>query len=205
MKEFKLPFESFIGGWFIPENLCDKIIDHHKNSKEKFKGTVRKDNLLVEEKSVKQSTDVYVHPFNNENPDFFKEYLKILGDCVLLYSKKYSYVNDNDSFGLIKSFNIQHYLPGEGFSKWHFERGGIASMDRTLVFMTYLNDVDDGGTEFLYQKIKTPAKKGLTLIWPTDFTHTHKGEISNTKEKYIATGWFNFLTNQQKEKFTKLN
>ena len=91
MKEFELPFESFIGGWFIPENLCDKIIDHHKNSKEKFKGTVRKDNLLVEEKSVKQSTDVYVHPFNNENPDFFKEYLKILGDCVLLYSNKSSF------------------------------------------------------------------------------------------------------------------
>jgi hypothetical protein len=32
--------------------------------------------------------------------------------------------------------------------------------------MTYLNDVDDGGTDFLYQKLTTPAKKGLTLIWP---------------------------------------
>ena len=56
--------------------------------------------------------------------------------------------------------------------------------------MTYLNNVPDGGTEFLYQKITTPAKKGLTLIWPSDWTHTHRGQISNEHEKYIATGWY---------------
>ena len=33
--------------------------------------------------------------------------------------------------------------------------------------MTYLNDVKDGGTEFMYQNIKTQAEKGLTLIWPS--------------------------------------
>ena len=58
--------------------------------------------------------------------------------------------------------------------------------------MTYLNDVEDGGTEFYYQGLKTKAEKGLTLIWPSDFTHTHRGIISNTKEKYIATGWFSY-------------
>jgi hypothetical protein len=58
--------------------------------------------------------------------------------------------------------------------------------------MTYLNDVNDGGTEFLYQKITSPAKKGLTLIWPADWTHTHRGQISKTKEKSIITGWFNY-------------
>ena len=56
--------------------------------------------------------------------------------------------------------------------------------------MTFLNDVPNGGTMFKYQNITVPAKKGLTLIWPTDFTHTHKGEISKTHEKYIVTGWY---------------
>ena len=65
--------------------------------------------------------------------------------------------------------------------------------DRFLVFMTYLNDVKKGGTYFKYQNIKVPAKKGLTLIWPTDFTHIHKGIINMTKEKYIATGWIHFI------------
>ena len=56
--------------------------------------------------------------------------------------------------------------------------------------MTYLNDVEDGGTDFLYQNIQTKAEKGLTLIWPSIFTHTHKGIISPTKEKQIVTGWY---------------
>jgi hypothetical protein len=59
--------------------------------------------------------------------------------------------------------------------------------------MTYLNDVKDGGTFFKYQNFKAPAKKGLTLIWPSDWTHTHKGEISKTKEKFIVTGSLGFL------------
>ena len=71
--------------------------------------------------------------------------------------------------------------------------------DRCLVFMTYLNDVEDGGTSFKYQDIDIPAKKGLTLIWPAYWTHTHKGIISNTKEKYIVTGWLNFLNHRIKQ------
>ena len=61
-----------------------------------------------------------------------------------------------------------------------------------LVWMTYLNDVDDGGTEFENQKFSSPAKKGLTLFWPADWTYTHRGIISYTKEKYIVTGWFSY-------------
>ena len=55
--------------------------------------------------------------------------------------------------------------------------------------MTYLNDVEDGGTEFLNQKCEVKARKNLTLIWPADWTHTHRGVISQTKEKTIITGW----------------
>ena len=51
----------------------------------------------------------------------------------------------------------------------------------------------EGGTHFKYQKLTTPAKKGLTLIWPTDFTHVHSGQITKEHEKYIITGWFGFL------------
>jgi len=59
--------------------------------------------------------------------------------------------------------------------------------------MTYLNDIsDEGETEFLYQKIKVKPEKGLTLIWPTDWTHTHRGIPSQTETKYIATGWYRF-------------
>ena len=41
--------------------------------------------------------------------------------------------------------------------------------------------------------ITTPAEKGLTLIWPTDFSHTHKGQITKQHEKYILTGWLGYI------------
>lgn len=56
--------------------------------------------------------------------------------------------------------------------------------------MTYLNDVVDGGTHFKYFNHTEKATKGKTIIWPADWTHTHRGQISNTQEKIIATGWF---------------
>ena len=54
------------------------------------------------------------------------------------------------------------------------------------------NDIPDGGgTEFkFYPDFKVNAKKGLSLMWPTDFTHTHRGVVSEY-EKYIVTGWIN--------------
>ena len=90
--------------------------------------------------------------------------------------------------------SVQHYKPGEGYYKWHMENDGHRhTMYRHLVFMTYLNDVENGGTEFLYfPDLNIQARKGLTLIWPAGWTHTHRGVVSNVDEKYITTGWFSF-------------
>ena len=63
--------------------------------------------------------------------------------------------------------------------------------------MTYLNNAPNAGTQFKYQKLTTPCKKGLTLIWPAEFTHTHRGVISDTHEKTIITGWFEVIWQQK--------
>ena len=59
--------------------------------------------------------------------------------------------------------------------------------------MTYLNDVADRGeTEWYYQKLKIKPKKGLTVLWPTDWTYTHRGIPSPSQLKYIITGWYSY-------------
>ena len=79
------------------------------------------------------------------------------------------------------------------YPKEHCERNERGN-NRHLVFMTYLNDVEDKGeTEFVLQNLKVKAEKGKTVIWPSDWTHTHRGIISPTQEKYIVTGWFSFV------------
>jgi len=54
----------------------------------------------------------------------------------------------------------------------------------------YLNDVEEGGeTEFHYQDMKVKPKKGSLIIFPAGFTHTHKGNIPLSDEKYVVTSW----------------
>ena len=61
---------------------------------------------------------------------------------------------------------------------------------RTIAWMVYLNDVEEGGeTEFLYQKRKVKPTKGTVVIWPGSYTHVHRGNPPMST-KYIATGWF---------------
>ena len=86
---------------------------------------------------------------------------------------------------------IQKYLPNQGFKLWHYENScaNERTVTRQLVFMTFLNDVPGGGTEFYFQNKTIEAKKGKTLIWPAGFTHVHKGQISKKHVKYIITGW----------------
>ena len=90
---------------------------------------------------------------------------------------------------------MQWYPKGGGFKQWHTERSNAlpGSVYRHLVFMTYLNDVPDGGTEWYYQQKYVPAQRGYTVIWPADWTFHHRGRVSTDSEKMIITGWFNFI------------
>lgn len=179
---------SFVGGWYMDDtSICDKLIEYHKQSNLKREGTVG----LKVNKKVKDSTDVAI-----EYSDLYYEYTdKNLQPIVDLYKKKYIFSDLVGNWGIKEWVNIQHYASGgQAFKVWHNERSSTLNSNRHLVFMTYLNDITDGGeTEFYYQKIKVKPEKGLTLIWPSDWPFTHRGIPSPTQDKYIVTGWFSFL------------
>jgi hypothetical protein len=180
--------ESFVSGWIIDEKICDDLIQLFKDNKEHHKQGVIGGPFNVNKK-LKNSTDLGLHPDWDEKR--FVAYKNALKECVGLYEKLYPEVNGFNAFGIKEGANIQYYPPGGGYFAEHCER--TSKMEkRCLVWMTYLNDVPNAGTNFKYQKLTTPAKKGLTVIWPTDFTHTHSGQISDTHDKYIITGWFGY-------------
>tara|TARA_E500000318_G_C3561602_1_gene213708 strand:- start:1367 stop:1933 length:567 start_codon:yes stop_codon:yes gene_type:complete len=188
MKEKIFDKKTFLGGWYIPTNLCDDMIQYFKSNKDRqAPGRVGLQEINT---NVKASTDLQC---SHTNVYPLSEYRIKVQECMLNYQNKYPELKLHSLFNFYKDFLIQHYKPGQGYKTWHSERMNKNDGDRFLVFMTYLNDVKKGGTYFKYQNIKVPAKKGLTLIWPTDFTHTHKGIINMTKEKYIATGWIHFI------------
>lgn len=188
VKMFNNP--NFIGKYKLKNNkICDYLIDYFKNSPNKQDGTVGP----IVNKDIKDSIDCLV-PVDTESP-IINEYLISLKNVCDEYIKEYPFCDHYSAWKIIEDMQIQYYKPGAGFKKFHTERSNANTnrSSRHLVFMTYLNDVTDGGeTEFYHQKIKVKPKKGLTLIWPTDWTHTHRGVPSYTQEKYIITGWYSF-------------
>ena len=189
MIELDLPKHSLMGGWFMNGKICDDIIKSYKDNSIRAKeGKVYDDqqNSIVEKKT-KESFDLHFEASMLFSP--YREYLDELQKALNLYHDKYAMLSEIQRFTIKEFIYIQKYPPGGGFKKWHFEEPG--HLKRCLVFMTFLNDLtDEGGTEFLYQDIKIKPQKGLTVIWPSYWTHTHRGVISKTQEKYIVTGWY---------------
>jgi hypothetical protein len=110
-------------------------------------------------------------------------------NCYKLYVEKYSIINTFDPHKVYTT-KIQRTEIGQGYHVWHNDDGARANNSRILAFVMYLNDVEEGGeTEFLYLSKRIKPKAGRLLLFPTGFTHTHRGNppISNTK--YIFTGW----------------
>lgn len=193
LKEHKFTKNSFIGGWYIPKNICENIIKFfHLNKNLQGNGVVYdvKNKSTIIDTNVKQSIEVPIdiHLYEGCIKDY-RDYLQI---CLDNYVNKYPILKTLDRFNINQVYNLQYYPKGGGYKTWHCERGTTLRAKRVLVFMTYLNNVSDGGTDFEFQKITSPAKQGLTLIWPSEWTHTHKSQISKTKEKYIMTGWYSF-------------
>ena len=189
IKEFenKLDLNTHIGAWYIEPKICDEILQFMHLNKHLFSEGLVGANTV--NKSSKDSLDIAIDPKSYFFP--WKNYMDSLHQCVKKYTEKFSYCENLSRFGVCEPYNIQHYNPGGGFKKWHYERNGNfdKSIKRCLVFMTYLNDVENAGTEFYYQKLSLPCKKGLTVIWPSDWTHTHKGIINEKQSKTIVTGW----------------
>jgi len=195
IKKFDMPKNCFINANYIDETICDAMMDFYdKNYHLTRVATIAKpkigDTGRIVDKDTKDSRDLQIQ---SNFPIFpFNLYKESLQECLNDYLQTYQNLNTHAKFDIFENINIQRYPVNGGFKVWHSERSQYRACDRLLVFMTYLNDVPDGGTEFRYQKLTMPAKKGLTLIWPAEWTHEHRGIVSSTQEKTIITGWYSF-------------
>ena len=190
-------YENFIEA-FQPDcvDFCDQWINWFKNNPTRQVSGVTQGPTLIPviDKKIKDSTDIAID--HNENFPVWNSYVEFLWKCVDCYVEQWPCSMKTDRWGLIEQTNVQYYPPGGGYKVWHTERNSsdLPMAIRHLVFMTYLNDVDDQGeTEFFHQQFKIKPQKGLTLIWPADWTFTHRGIPSPSQEKYIITGWLDFF------------
>lgn len=98
---------------------------------------------------------------------------------------------------------LQKYQQNSGgYHYWHSEiyprEASCETLHRVLLFMFYLNSVAEGGeTEFLYQQRSLRPEQGVMVIAPGGFTHTHKGHVPRSSDKYIVTSWILFQRAEQ--------
>ena len=191
----------FIGCWNLENNkLCNEIINLFENNKNlQIQGITDKG---IDPKT-KKTTDITVSPNDLKKPKFeiLKKYIGELHKCFLDYQNQWPFLKSMLNTLDVPSFNIQRYLPGDHFAELHSERTSLSTLHRLFAWMTYLNDVDDGGqTNFSHYGIKINPETSKTLIWPAEWTHAHTGEVLKSGTKYIVTGWMHFPTSDEEIK-----
>jgi len=191
----KIEIDRFVGVFdgFIPEDYCDRVINYFESASSAGFGYNRmederiskhmKDDVAVYATAEKLISELPLRGLTNEFADkFWKE-------CYSAYVQQFSVLHEHDKHAIF-DYKIQKTAIGGGYHIWHCEDCSREQCGRILVWMLYLNDVEEGGeTEFLYLPMRVKPKKGRVVIWPAGFTHTHRGNPPISNEKYVVTGW----------------
>ena len=186
---------NFIGSWMMePTSVCDRLMDYFESHQGKQKKGTSGAGMNL---GYKNSTDISVSPNEISLPgnEVFEEYFKSLFDCHKDYITQWPFLEVFAKNIEIGRFNLQRYQSGEHFSLLHTERSSLSTLHRLFAWMTYLNDVDvenGGSTSFSHYGVEVQPRKGLTLIWPAEWTHAHRGKVVQEGSKYIITGWMHF-------------
>ena len=193
--------DQFIGVYenAISDEWCDYTIEvMEENSKihQQRKDYWGDNPLQAKDASVDLSA---IFQANDDRAKFIKEeFDKSFKTVYEIYKERYTVE--------VPTFRIDHYklqktTPTGGYHSWHCEFPPELPSDlnedqhfslytRYAVYTVYLNDIKEGGeTEFLYQSKRIPPKKGSICIFPSSYTHLHRGNPPLSDTKYIMTGW----------------
>jgi prolyl 4-hydroxylase len=190
--------ETFIREYPLADtSICDAMLELFKkavDAKLVREGLAGKDSAL--DQRVKKSTDFSLELADKlGGPEDFKQavYRSELSGFINDYLQATKILEHGGRFRMRRAPQIQWYKPGEGFYAWHVD-SAYDECDRALAYITYLNDVTDGGgTEFYHQGHVAAPRKGNTVIFPAVLTHVHRGVVSQTQHKYILTGWLHWI------------
>ena len=162
------------------------------------KNTVSRQELEGGVSKTHKDSEIYWLGYNNRmvssNSILLAEFNKIVWTAYAKFRTVYG--AGLDQLGLHKvspSVKIQRYQPTQGYHVWHPEVANQATAGRVLVCLLYLNTVEEGGeTEFLYQKMRVPAVQGTLAMFPTTWTHLHRGNPPLKGNKYVINTWLEF-------------
>lgn len=192
--------EDFVGQFdgFISPEQCNTLIDYYewcaannrswtRQAAEGVSSVVKADTSCA----LEFSTDLTLGWPNIKR--YLAEFNKVFWDeCYPIYLERYGVLKDAQKHGII-TYKIQKTRPGQGYHTWHCEDLDREHATRIGAYIVYLNDVPEGGeTEFLYVGKRVKPEAGRMIVFPSGYTHTHRGNPPLSGAKYILTGWLEF-------------
>ena len=178
----------------LTHDECDLILDRMYQLRNEWTEAMSGPGIV--NKKQKEGMDLGMS-FTHSSEGIEREIAEPILRSLFKYSEEYYQKHDSlkyvPLFGIYDQFNLQYFNPGGGYKAPHCEHGDEGYKEsRVLVWMFYLNNAKSG-TKFLAQNRTIKAKKGRLVIWPASVTHVHVGVIPNRDDKYIATGWYNYI------------
>ena len=181
MNQPNFEINDFIGIFndAIDPNFCDYLVNYMDQATEVQGDGSNRNYTHVKDKQI--CLDAF-------SPGESKNLMEYVNGCLYYYINEFSYLTNFNYVSAVVL--LQKTKPTQGYHMFHGENINWNLETRTMAWMCYLNDVEEGGeTEFLYQKIKVKPTKGTVVIWPGGYTHLHRGNPPMS-DKYIATGWY---------------
>jgi len=198
----KLIYEN---NFSIPQILCDEIIDlYEKNQELHYQGMTHGGI----QKHIKDTRDFIIPKCSNDTEEWFKVEKFLYKELQKNFEKYKSKLNDTyefkyenntnllykilDSEQHVDHFMIQKYIMGKGKYTYHhdFFNDITKKRHRTVTYLWYLNDVEEGGETEFWGTYKIQPKKGKLIFFPACWCFPHRGKMPISSDKYIITGWF---------------
>ena len=190
-KDFIATYENV-----YPDDYCQHLIQEFERISSMGAGSNRKKS----DGSRKHEKDDYQLYVNSVAHSFY-DFKNLNTERIFYDGLQYCFDHYTEQYSILKTskltathMKLQRTMPGQGYHIWHCEKDRQPYADRVLVYMLYLNSLstEEGGeTEFLYQKSRISPKENMMVVWPAQYTHTHRGNlVLGEKNKYVVTGWF---------------
>jgi len=171
-----------------PKKSCNNLINwFEENIDTATPGTSGKKNTKL--------NDLEINITLKSEEDYFN-LGKTIVKSIKNFKKAFPYLDKYiNKWQLDLSMQMSKYKPNNYYKSIHCENDGNSNhLKRNFAFMIFLNDINTGGgTKFLHQKFIAKPKAGDFYIWPAYWTHLHQGVNAPKENKYIITGWVEYI------------
>tara|TARA_B100001939_G_scaffold346715_1_gene366151 strand:+ start:1383 stop:2000 length:618 start_codon:yes stop_codon:yes gene_type:complete len=180
----------------LTEKQCKRIIDKFEKKSDQHHQGRTEAGVRLDVKNSKDLQISYKEGWKREDKLFFKIVNTAVHSYYEYLNSKHNLKNFNNGndfrYGFFSNnitdtgYQLQRTEPGKGYI-WHSDYQHDDQKARILTYIIYLNDVEEGWTQF-YNGDQISPRAGRAVIFPATWTYIHQGHPP-LQTKYLMTGW----------------